>query len=76
MRSFAIEDPGSPDPPLYATLGCSGLKWAVVDSTGMYWTDWSGGSGDPGEPGNPGDPGNPDDPGDLGGPGGQDDQPR
>ena len=21
MRSFAIEDPGSPDPPLYATLG-------------------------------------------------------
>ena len=26
MRSFAIEDPGSPDPPLYATLHKSCLE--------------------------------------------------
>ena len=29
MRSFAIEDPGSPDPPLYATLREVALKRAL-----------------------------------------------
>ena len=45
MRSFAIEDPGSPVPPLYATLAVGGSKvaldglvWSSVVSCGLVWS--------------------------------------